>query len=81
MFLLQVKDKLVELLPKFKKKINKELEEKNKTLSENPGKDDKRFSPHSLHPMAAIMFAVYLGSLCWVDSNHYGQGVKLFDMG
>jgi len=33
----KVKDKLVELLPKFKKKINKELEEKNKTLSENPG--------------------------------------------
>ena len=26
-----------ELLPKFKRKINKELEEKNKTLSENPG--------------------------------------------
>ena len=61
MFLLQVKDKLVELLPKFKKKINKELEEKNKTLSENPGKDDKRFPPHSLHTMAAIMVAVYLG--------------------
>ena len=33
----KVKDKLVELLPKFKRKINKELEEKNKTLSENPG--------------------------------------------
>ena len=32
-----VKNKLVELLPKFKRKINKELEEKNKTLSENPG--------------------------------------------
>ena len=46
-----MKDKLVELLPKFKKKINKELEEKNKTLSENPGKDDKRFPPHSLHTM------------------------------
>ena len=56
-----MKDKLVELLPKFKKKINKELEEKNKTLSENPGKDDKRFPPHSLHTMAAIMVAVYLG--------------------
>ena len=26
----------VELLPKFKRKINKELEEKNKTLSDNP---------------------------------------------
>jgi len=33
----RVKEKLVELLPKFKRKINKELEEKNKTLSENPG--------------------------------------------
>ena len=33
----KVKDKLVELLPKFKRKINKELEEKNKTLTENPG--------------------------------------------
>ena len=32
----KVKDKLVELLPKFKRKINKELEEKNKTLSDNP---------------------------------------------
>ena len=32
-----VKNKLVELLPKFKRKINKELEEKNKTLSDNPG--------------------------------------------
>jgi len=33
----KVKDLLVELLPKFKRKINKELEEKNKTLSDNPG--------------------------------------------
>jgi len=33
----RVKERLVELLPKFKRKINKELEEKNKTLSENPG--------------------------------------------
>ena len=33
----RVKEKLVELLPKFKRKINKELEEKNKTLSDNPG--------------------------------------------
>jgi len=33
----KVKEKLVELLPKFKRKINKELEEKNKTLSDNPG--------------------------------------------
>ena len=32
----RVKEKLVELLPKFKRKINKELEEKNKTLSDNP---------------------------------------------
>jgi len=32
----KVKEKLVELLPKFKRKINKELEEKNKTLSDNP---------------------------------------------
>jgi len=32
----KVKEMLVELLPKFKRKINKELEEKNKTLSENP---------------------------------------------
>ena len=31
-----MKNKLVELLPKFKRKINKELEEKNKTLSDNP---------------------------------------------
>jgi len=33
----RVKEKLVELLPKFKRKINKELEEKNKTLSDTPG--------------------------------------------
>ena len=33
----QVKECLVELLPKFKRRINKELEEKNRTLSENPG--------------------------------------------
>jgi len=32
-----VYDKLSQLLPKFKRKINKELEEKNKTLSDNPG--------------------------------------------
>lgn len=32
-----VKECLVELLPKFKRRINKELEEKNRTLSENPG--------------------------------------------
>jgi len=32
----RVKERLVELLPKFKRKINKELEEKNKTLSDNP---------------------------------------------
>ncbi|XP_054268650.1 general transcription factor IIH subunit 1-like [Macrosteles quadrilineatus] len=33
----QVKDLLVQLLPKFKRKVNKELEEKNRLLSENPG--------------------------------------------
>ena len=33
----RVKDKLVELLPRFKRKINKELEDKNRTLTENPG--------------------------------------------
>ena len=32
-----VKDLLQQLLPTFKKKINKELEEKNRMLSENPG--------------------------------------------
>merc|ERR1711874_491642 len=32
----RVKERLGELLPKFKRKINKELEEKNKTLSDNP---------------------------------------------
>ena len=32
-----VKELLVQLLPKFKRKVNKELEEKNKILSENPG--------------------------------------------
>jgi len=32
-----VKQYLLQLLPKFKKKVNKELEEKNKKLSENPG--------------------------------------------
>ncbi|KAG8257681.1 General transcription factor IIH subunit 1 [Homalodisca vitripennis] len=32
----QVKDLLVQLLPKFKRKVNKELEEKNRLLSENP---------------------------------------------
>ncbi|XP_073997267.1 transcription factor B1 [Rhodnius prolixus] len=33
----KVKDLLVSLLPKFKRKVNKELEEKNRLLSENPG--------------------------------------------
>lgn len=32
-----VKELLVQLLPKFKRKINKELEEKNRLLTENPG--------------------------------------------
>ncbi|BES99055.1 Transcription factor [Nesidiocoris tenuis] len=32
----KVKDLLVSLLPKFKTKVNKELEEKNRLLSENP---------------------------------------------
>ena len=32
-----VKDLLTQLLPTFKKKMNKELEEKNRMLSENPG--------------------------------------------
>jgi transcription initiation factor TFIIH subunit 1 len=32
-----VKEHLQELLPKFKKKVNKELEEKNRMLRENPG--------------------------------------------
>lgn len=32
----KVKDLLVTLLPKFKRKVNKELEEKNRLLSENP---------------------------------------------
>ncbi len=32
-----VKELLQQLLPTFKKKINKELEEKNRILSENPG--------------------------------------------
>lgn len=33
----EVKDLLTQLLPTFKKKMNKELEEKNRMLSENPG--------------------------------------------
>lgn len=33
----RVKDLLQQLLPKFKRKVNKELEEKNKMLRENPG--------------------------------------------
>eukprot|EP00088_Acartia_fossae_P015028 TRINITY_DN1813_c0_g1_i4.p1 TRINITY_DN1813_c0_g1~~TRINITY_DN1813_c0_g1_i4.p1 ORF type:complete len:547 (+),score=108.70 TRINITY_DN1813_c0_g1_i4:30-1643(+) len=33
----KVQEKLSQLLPKFKRKMNKELEEKNKTLSDNPG--------------------------------------------
>jgi len=33
----KVREKLTQLLPKFKRKINKELEEKNKMLSDNPG--------------------------------------------
>lgn len=33
----QVKDLLVQLLPKFKRKVNKELEEKNRLLTDNPG--------------------------------------------
>ena len=33
----EVKDLLQELLPKFKRKVNKELEEKNRMLRENPG--------------------------------------------
>ena len=32
-----VKEMLVSILPKFKRKVNKELEEKNRMLSENPG--------------------------------------------
>ena len=32
-----VKELLQQLLPTFKRKINKELEEKNRMLSENPG--------------------------------------------
>ena len=32
-----VKELLQQLLPKFKKQVNKELEEKNRLLSENPG--------------------------------------------
>ena len=32
-----VKQLLLQLLPKFKKKVNKELEEKNRMLTENPG--------------------------------------------
>ncbi len=33
----EVKELLQELLPKFKRKVNKELEEKNRMLRENPG--------------------------------------------
>ncbi|XP_014248752.1 general transcription factor IIH subunit 1 [Cimex lectularius] len=33
----KVKDLLVNLLPKFKRKVNKELEEKNRLMMENPG--------------------------------------------
>jgi len=33
----QIKEHLIALLPKFKRKINPELEEKNKLLVENPG--------------------------------------------
>ena len=33
----EVKELLQQLLPKFKKKVNKELEEKNRMLRENPG--------------------------------------------
>ena len=32
-----VKEMLQQLLPKFKKKVNKELEDKNRMLKENPG--------------------------------------------
>ncbi len=32
----EVKELLQQLLPKFKKKVNKELEEKNRMLRENP---------------------------------------------
>jgi hypothetical protein len=32
-----VKELLQEMLPKFKRKVNKELEEKNRMLRENPG--------------------------------------------
>ena len=32
-----MKEMLVSILPKFKRKVNKELEEKNRMLSENPG--------------------------------------------
>lgn len=33
----EVKELLQQLLPKFKRKVNKELEEKNRMLRENPG--------------------------------------------
>jgi len=33
----QVKEYLLELLPRFKRQTNPELEEKNRILSENPG--------------------------------------------
>ena len=47
-----VKELLQQLLPTFKKKVNKELEEKNRMLSENPGLLQVKF----MYPEKATQF-------------------------
>ena len=54
-----VKELLQQLLPTFKKKVNKELEEKNRMLSENPGLlQVKKPSTYSERPRGAFTACV-----------------------
>lgn len=56
-----VKELLQQLLPTFKKKVNKELEEKNRMLSENPGLLQVKHSHlHRERPRGA--FKAYVGA-------------------
>ena len=54
-----VKELLQQLLPTFKKKVNKELEEKNRMLSENPG----LLQVHKIQPSTWGLYSLCEGIL------------------
>ena len=58
-----VKELLQQLLPTFKKKVNKELEEKNRMLSENPGLLQVRLKIFIERHHLVISFELILNSL------------------